>query len=215
VISHAHRCCFVHVPKTGGSSIELALTGHDWITQSPADYQVYLCEHASYTPEWGGTLCEKDPEYFARRMAVKHASQARLAADHPREWAEYLRFTFVRNPWDRVLAIHRHGRRDARERTPESLLEWLSADEPADHMGTPVFAPLIGNWDELDFIGRFELLQADFKRLCARLDAPCLALPHVTHGSSPVGYRAHYDAASRAIVAARCADEIARFGYVF
>ena len=49
-----------------------------WITGSPAEYQIYLDERDRYCSSWGGTLCESDPDYFTRRLAIKHASQAEL-----------------------------------------------------------------------------------------------------------------------------------------
>lgn len=215
MLSHVHRCVFVHVPKTGGTSIELALTGHDWIVDGPADHAIYLREQPHYRPDWGGELCAREPGYFARRMAIKHASQDELAAQDPRAWSAYLRFTFVRDPWERVLAVHRHARRDAPERTPASFGEWLAEPEPTDHMGLAVFAPLVTDWDAFDFVGRFERLEADFADLALRLGAPGLRLPHVSHGSRPVDYRRHYDAASRWLVAERCAEELERFGYEY
>jgi len=31
MISHEHKCIFIHIPHTGGSSIEVALVGKNWI----------------------------------------------------------------------------------------------------------------------------------------------------------------------------------------
>src|SRR5207249_6515132 len=30
MISHDHRCIFIHIERTGGTSVELALSGFDW-----------------------------------------------------------------------------------------------------------------------------------------------------------------------------------------
>ena len=202
--------------KSGGPSLELFFTGHDWITGSPEEYAVYLAERDRYRADWGGTLCEDDPDYFARRLAEKHKTQAALQAELGPLWDDYTTFTFVRNPWARLRSIHDHGLRDAPERMPLSFREWILEDEPLDHMGQAVFQPWVHDWDAFDFVGRFERLAEDFSRLLARLGLdPDADLPHDTHGSTGRHPSEGWDEASRARVAARCAEEIARFGYRF
>ena len=218
MLSRDPACAFVHIPKTGGSSIELLLTGHDWITGSPEEYATYRAERHRYRSDWGGTLCDGDSGYFTRHLARKHASQARLREElGPEAWRSTFKFTFVRNPWERLLSIFDHGHRDGPERMPASLGEWLAAEEPLDHMGQPVLQPLIDNWDELDFVGRFEHFAEDFARVARALGLSGAAarLPHERHGSRGPHDLTRYDERSIALVARRCAEEIARFGYRF
>ncbi|MDJ0847845.1 MAG: sulfotransferase family 2 domain-containing protein [Myxococcota bacterium] len=218
MISHRLRCIFVHVPKTGGSSIELFLTGHDWIARNPDDYAIYLRECDSYSESYGGTLCAENPEYFSERVGVKHATQSEIRFKLGRElWDGYFSFTFVRNPWDRVLSVYDHGMRDAPGRMPDDFRDWIRQDDPLDHMGRPVFRDWVDDWEGFDFVGRFETLAADFQQVLRALDwkdttAP---LPEVRHGSDGRHRLECYDAASRDVVAARCAEEIARFDYRF
>ena len=40
MIIHKHKCVFVHVPKTGGFSVELALTSNHAITET--DYDCFV-----------------------------------------------------------------------------------------------------------------------------------------------------------------------------
>ena len=218
MISHVHGCAFVHVPKTGGTSIELALTGYDWITGSPEEYAIYLRERSRYSDRFGGTLCDRDPDYFGNRLAEKHASQAELRAALGEErWRAYFTFTFVRNPWERLLSIHAHGRRDAPQRMPERFSEWLAEPEPVDHMGQPVLRHPVDRWEELDFVGRFERIESDF-RVVARqlgLTGEAVGLPHERHGSDGRHCLERYDRPARRRVAEFFAEEIERFGYRF
>jgi hypothetical protein len=214
--SERHRCVFVHIPKTGGTSLELFFTGHDWITRNPDEYAVYLAERESYTDRFGGTLCASNPAYFQERVREKHATQAELMARLGRAtWQSCFRFTIVRNPWARVLSVYDHGLRDAPGRMPRTLGAWLGQREPLDHMGRPVFQEWVSDWGALDFVGRFERLAKDFAQLLAILRLPQAELPVERHGSSGQHDPAAYDATARRLAAERCGAEIERFDYRF
>jgi len=216
MFSVRHRCIFVHIPKTGGTSLELFFTGHDWITRNPAEHAIYLAERSRYTDVFGGTLCAADPDYFQQRLREKHATQAELIARLGREtWEACTTFTFVRNPWLRLLSVYDHGLRDARERMPASLGAWLGQRDPLDHMGRPVFREWVSEWDALDFVGRFERLEQDFAALLTKLGLPEATLPVERHGSCGRHELAAYDERARRLVAERCGAEIERFGYRF
>ncbi len=208
---------FVHLPKTGGTSVELFFCGYDWIVRNAAEYAIYQRERPLYSETWGGTLCASDPDYFTRRLREKHATQAALRAAAGPAWGTMCRFTFLRNPWERLLSIHAHGLRDGPSHMPPSFRDWILQDEPRDHMGQLVFQQWIDDWRELDFVGRFERFQADFDALLDRIGwTGARTLPHERHGGG--GRRdvaAAYDGRARARVAERCADEIAHGGYAF
>src|SRR5882724_7775498 len=46
MISHDHRCILVHIERTGGTSVELTLTGLDWWERKTQD-QKHLTARAS------------------------------------------------------------------------------------------------------------------------------------------------------------------------
>ena len=100
---------------------------------------------------------------------------------------------------------------------PERFCRWLAEPEPVDHMGQPVFRRYVDHWDELDFVGRFERIETDFRIVAARLGLANEAarLPHERHGSDGCHSLERYDAPARRRVAEFCAEEIERFGYRF
>ena len=66
---------------------------------------------------------------------------------------------------------------------------------------------------EIDFIGRFETIDEDFKELCKELDAH-LELPHLNK-TKHAPYQEYYDEETKRIVADHFAEDIEKFGYSF
>jgi hypothetical protein len=65
---------------------------------------------------------------------------------------------------------------------------------------------------ELDFLGRFETLEADTRRLAAQLGLDAHTAPHL-NASEREDHRGYYCAESRQIVEQFYADDFHRFGY--
>lgn len=164
-------------------------------------------------------------------------------------------FTFVRNPWDRIVSAYAMfiGSRRPEWIPPMSLREFLEicASEPLckrpheeevwvrpsmqdvlgreeiaahyrrsirNHTGT-VLDPFYKVFDEegnprVDFIGRFEHLQRDFRWLRRHLRMGRTRLPHRDRGRHD-DYTSYYDAETRGMVADLFSEEIAYFGYAF
>ena len=66
----------------------------------------------------------------------------------------------------------------------------------------------------MDFIGKFENLQADFSHVCRLTGIGELPLPHETRGPS-VNYRQFYDAKSSELVRNVYREEVELFDYEF
>jgi len=66
----------------------------------------------------------------------------------------------------------------------------------------------------VDFIGRFENLQASFDEICDRIEVPRLALPVLNKIDRP-HYSTFYDEETRDRVAEDCHKEIEVLGYEF
>jgi len=196
IISPRTRCIFVHIQKTGGVSVENALRLHD--------------------PAIGSNAHDGRRHVFARELRdIVGAAQ----------WDAYFKFAFVRNPWDRLVswyhmcvqgttpnAFSRYVKDNAPtfrdfilttttgmgERTTRNQLDYVTSEDGAVIV---------------DFIGRYEMLATDLADVGARLGLP-LELPHLNR-SAHAHYRDYYTDETRAIVAARFARDIERFGYTF
>jgi len=178
---------FVHINKTGGSSIEAALGIH--------------LQHVT-------------------------AQQIVDAVGLPR-WQRAFTFGFVRNPWDKVVSHYAYRVQTNQTGLGSKAVPFHTWVREAYGRRNPIFhdKPLMfmpqSRWlcdgagnVLVNFVGRFENLQADFDTVCSRLGRPPKPLPHVK-ASTRAAYRQYYDDEARQVVADWFAEDIARFGYMF
>jgi hypothetical protein len=211
-VSHALRGIFVHIPKTGGTSVETALgMFHDWKIENRA---------ALFGLIQSPDLRQKG---FLSHF-LQHLTWPQLRELLPPECRGYFTFSVVRNPWERMVSTYAnkdpdmlmHARAQGLELEGLSFEEFLEKTENFQHIhllpqhefiydqqGTPL----------VDFIGRFERLAEDFQRICARLGVDG-GLPH-RNPSRHRPYRDYYDNTTQDMVAQRYRRDIALLGYEF
>lgn len=129
------------------------------------------------------------------------------------EFDDFFKFTFVRNPWDRLISAYYYlkdgGRRapvdlDLAERIVrphpsfrDFVLQFVTEENVSDTMH---FKPQYEfvcmserGLPEVDFIGRFERLEEDFERIRMRLGVPKRLASKNRGRSRPDSYRPSYD----------------------
>jgi hypothetical protein len=170
VICGEYRCVFVHVPKTAGMSIEhvfLGLLGLTWETRAP------LLLRANDDPRLG-------PPRLAHLTAAEYVGCGYLTAQ---AWKSCFTFSFVRNPWDRMVSEYKYRGYPVKIDFKTYLFKRLPAAGWTD-----TYRHIIPQhdfvYDEggkllVDFVGRYERLQADFDIVCDRIGIPRTALPRV------------------------------------
>jgi len=147
-------------------------------------------------------------------------------------------FTFVRNPWDRLVSRYCHLRRriveiqDGTEMTdspqdknlqayfqgePISLdkfnfKDFVSFTKRVKNKHWAVQCTLFPEWTS--FIGRFENMQKDFDVVCNRIGMTRCQLPH-SNSTEHAHYSSFYDDELRDEVADIYKQDIERFGYKF
>lgn len=210
-----HRFLFVHIAKTGGTSIRRAL--------SP-----YRLRDPWYGPQW---LCHRLSAWSGHRLATKlprHAKAICAMEMLPREVFEALfKFSFVRNPWDLQVSSYHHLRRErphliAHCRDFEAFLDWkFNPRRPYQYHAdvsscpqTEFLVDLRGNLI-VDFVGRYESLTEDFAQICHRIGLAGVRLPHARAAPGRRDFRSYYSERGAQIVAERYRDDIERFGYRF
>lgn len=216
LLSPKYRFLFVHIAKTGGTSIRAALEGLRW--RDPWYYPMFLCSRFSHLS--GHRLATKLP-----RHAKAIAAQELL----PREFFDSLfKFAFVRNPWDLQVSSFHHLRRErprllGEHQGFEDFLRWkLDPQRPYQyHIDTSIalqsdyLVDLHGRVI-VDFVGRYERLHEDFACACARIGIPTPVLPHARQARDrDRDYRGYYNDATAELVARHCARDIDLLGYRF
>lgn len=207
LLSIEKRFLFVHVPKTGGTSVARALD--PWVVHPPLTPLNKLLSRFRM---------QRDPAKVRLRV---HGSLADAYAQLPQEFADSLfKFAFVRNPWDRlvseysfILARDNHPRHAEVKALPDFLAYLRYEKERARGRSQARMLAAPDGRPKIDFVGRFENLNADFAEACARIGIDA-SLPHLNK-TKHRDYREFYDDASRAYVAEAWADEIEAFDYAF
>jgi hypothetical protein len=233
ILGHQPAFIFIHVWKSGGTSIQRALESLPIrLARETAATRalrfVRRALHRSYVP------------------LGKHAYllDVRRRMD-PEAFASHFKFGFVRNPWDWLVSWY-HFVRNTRV-SPDTGKPWKHhLHKYVEGKDFPAFVDWVTeehglclatgrrrssfrdkrpflqkDWlaDDagrllVDFTGRFENLHADFKAVCTRIGLPDVDLPHVNKADH-APYRKYYDGETREKVAAYFSEDIETFGYKF
>jgi len=233
LISHDHKFIFIHIGKTGGTSIEKT-----------------LC--AALDIDFEQT--KKDAEGHWWKHIWAKGMRKRVG---PQIWDDYFTFAFVRNPYDMILSLYsmytQYPEYIDPEQYPHLYHPWNQYKDFADFiqaMGEQRYEPdekwrlqldklsaadqfqvwnslknlqtsyLTESWMGMDgpgeilvdFVGRFERLQEDFDQVCDRIGIGPLQL--INHGATQHRpFASLYNPAMAKIVEEHFAIDIQRWGY--
>jgi hypothetical protein len=201
---------FVHVYKTGGSSVTQALQTNIGGVERQL-HRVGRC----------GNLLNSRSTYH---NLPQHCT-AREIRDHlpGRLFDRCFKFAFVRNPWSLQLSLFRYVLRSSDHPQHadfaalscfETYIEWLESLPNGPHRVQCDFVMDENGEPLLDFIGRFERLGQDFAAIANRFGWP-ENLPHLNASSDDPDYRGFYTPRSRDIIARLHRADIEAFDYQF
>lgn len=206
IISHQHRFVFAAIPKTGTHSVRQALREH----MSAEDLE-----------QVGLFVNKRFP--FEQLAAIRHG-HITLEQIRPylgeEAFGSYLKFAFVRNPFDRFVSYCAFMTRanDAFNRDPQGVMRHILFEmRPMQHI---LFVPqhtFVTDQDGrmlADTIGRVEDMQASYDTICTRIGIPSRALEQV-NSSRRGDYRDYYDQQLIDGVAELYRRDLELFGYQF
>jgi len=225
IISHRHKFIFLKTVKTGGTSVEIALSRYcgeeDVITPiSPEDEPAreelgisprnYLAPRATYwLPDYYRLLVQKQEKKLFWNHITAQDVRDRVGAEI---WDNYFKFTIERNPWDKTVSDY-YWR--ASRGGPQSLDAYFRKFRGRfRHFNYPRYS--LNGQLAVDAIVRFEHLIPDLTAVLQQVGIAFDGVLPRAKGSSRKDRR-HYSEllspAQQQIIAREFAQEIELLGY--
>lgn len=227
MISSFDKCLYIHIPKTAGQSIEsvfLERAGLSWEQR----HEMLLMPNSDP---------DKGPPRLAHLTAQEYLNYGYLTQ---RELNQLFRFTFVRNPWDRLVSEYRYKKHKFSFK--DFVFNYFPEKGVDDYKGLNgiyrhVMPQYLFIYDDdgncqVDYIGKFENLKEDFATVSEKICGQKLSIPHRNKTPSSMynvlakqlnfsrketecNYQTFYDDESREFVAEFYHQDIKLFNYSF
>jgi len=201
IVSHKKKFVFIHIPRTGGTSIRKCIG------------------HFNEIPIWlHKSKLGKQTDQRLEKHVKAHTLFSVIGS-----YNDYFKFGFVRNPWDWMLSIYlliKKDKADPRNKMANQVnfKEFVKIFYEYDPKVYPArdgqYSYLYSSNRQLvDFIGRFERLKQDFEKVCSKIGITA-NLPRI-NSTTHDHYRNYYDRYSRLLVAEMFSKDIEVFRYKF
>ena len=215
IISRGRKYIFVHIPKTGGTSITAALEDRAMR---------------------GDILIGDTPKAKKRRQRVKKLqadAEGRLwkhstlrdidGVVSQEEMQDFFVFTFVRNPWDRMVSYYHWLRGQTFEHPQVRLAQMLRFSDFVGHVmvqqtiqDSP-YSSYVTDWFGNELCNSYIRLE-NWRQDMDLLEDHLGFVPGIAHLNRSVrnpDYRTYYTDDTAEIVGRICRPDIMRFGYSF
>lgn len=213
IISRRRRFIFVHVPKTGGTALSLALEAR----AAKDDILIGDTPKArARAGRWKGVK--------TTGRVWKHSTLSDVVGlVTPEEIEDFLTVTLVRNPWDRAVSYYHWLRAQGFAHPAVGLAKALDFGGFLAHSqiratfrlwpyGAHLRLP--SGQEKASLFIRLEHFAEEVRPFEAHLGFR-LALPRANESERGRDWRPYYSDETAALVAEDCAEDIARFGYRF
>jgi Sulfotransferase family len=224
MICHRHHAIFIHIPKTAGTSIEQKFGLYDIPTWGAQDHRTVreirplsLFRHSRYLVNPSSLQGFSRYTMLRDMLGVSGKSGPHGRRASRNEFASYLKFAVVRNPWARIQSWYRNMMRDPLHGVPPCDFASFLVEHAANWALSPQ-TNWITDFDgsiPLNRVVRFENLADEMSEVLRDLGFRDRTLPHLLKEESRTDYRAAYNDSQAEWIAERYRDEIRLFGYAF
>ena len=215
IISRGRKYIFVHIPKTGGTSLAAALEDR----AMRGDILIGDTEKAKRRKRRVKKLQES-----ARGRLWKHSNLIDIeGVVTPQEVEDFFVFTMVRNPWDRVVSYYHWLRTQSFDHRMVHLSKMMTFSDFVKHMFTrkqmeqwPYTAYTTDSQgrNRCNHYIRLETWRPDMDMLAQHLGF-MPGIGHLNRSPRHPDYRTYYTDETAEVVGNICRQDIMRFGYRF
>ncbi|MFP5304974.1 MAG: sulfotransferase family 2 domain-containing protein [Gammaproteobacteria bacterium] len=216
ILSNRYNFLYVHIAKTGGTSVRAALRRLQW--KDPYYLAQFICSRLSHLT--------------GHRIAAKLPRHAKIVCAQemlPKDFFDGLfKFAFVRNPWDLQVSSYHHLKRERPHlleghETFEAFTRWkLDPQRPYQYHLDTAITPQTDYLIDLNgnvltnYLGRYERLHEDFDHICRTIGVPTPELPHKRQATDrSKDYRSYYSDDLAELVGRHFARDVEVLGYCF
>jgi hypothetical protein len=216
ILSNRYNFLYVHIAKTGGTSVRAALRRLQW--KDPYYLAQFICSRLSHLT--------------GHRIAAKLPRHAKIVCAQemlPNDFFDGLfKFAFVRNPWDLQVSSYHHLKRERPHlleghESFEAFTRWkLDPQRPYQYHLDTAITPQADYLIDLhgnvltNYLGRYERLHEDFDHICRTIGVPTPELPHKRQATDrSKDYRSYYSDGLAELVGRHFARDVEVLGYRF
>ena len=187
MIDHQRKLLFVHIARTGGTSVESALVGNDWWRIDPKTKHLSARQMRAF---YGEDIWNK-----YKKFSIVRNPWDRVISMWATGWW---------SPELNMAGIENHS-------GLKQFIERLSPHEHEEY-GSLLFVDIIN--EELDYILRYETLNSDLNQMLDELGLGQVVLPRL-ESRKREPYTFYYNDDTKALVQKIFSQDILKYGYSF
>ncbi len=226
MISDTFRCIFIHIPKNAGTSIESKICSEEGTGNLLPDHRTIL-DLEPISPAKLVKLYRADQLYSMARRAKYFTRRNKIGTFYKPSgrvrYENYYKFTVVRNPWSRAYSWYRNVMNDINHRNRYrishdcSLHDFVTFHLDNQHALRAQFYWLYDSRGNIpvDFVGRFENLDADFSKIAKTIGLKNAELPRERYTGASASYAEAFNDRAKDAIWKRYKKEIEYFGFEF